>query len=145
MAPILAHWLVSYVRRLDAAGLFRDAALSGLKVVAAAQATCGEKFLEKMGCTIAPALLSGADRPQEMWKEGYVMLGFDAEGAASSACRIATLTGRMGSAARTRTPPARGTQSGASDSDVAEPTIARMLGGSAAQQFGVKLTQKVGG
>ena len=32
-----------------------------------------------------------------------------------------------------------------SQAHVAEPTIARMLGGNAAEQFGVQLVQKVGG
>jgi len=83
---------------------------------------------------------------EEMWAEGRVMLGFDAEermiqqlpddfaekivwgsryphhDTTSAWDAIETLT----------------------QADVAEPTIARMLGRNAAEQFGVELVQKVG-
>ena len=119
-------------------------------VVAHGKASWMEELLEKMeasGKTI-PLLNYYPVRtdPEEMWEEGRVMLGFDAEermiqqlpddfaakivwgsryphhDTTSAWDAIETLT----------------------KADVAEPTIARMLGGNAAEQFGVELVQKVG-
>ena len=152
IAPILSYWLDNH--------MFVASTLIGFTVmqryprmkvvVAHGKASWMEEVLEKMEASIRtiPLLNYYPVRTDvaEMWAEGHVMLGFDAEermiqqlpddfaakivwgsryphhDTTSAWDAIETLT----------------------QADVAEPTIARMLGGNAAEQFGVELVQKVG-
>jgi predicted TIM-barrel fold metal-dependent hydrolase len=120
-------------------------------VVAHGKGSWMEEVLEKMEAStrVIPLVHYYPVRtdPEEMWEEGHVMLGFDAEerliqklphdfaekviwgsryphhDTTSAWDAIQTLTG----------------------AGVEEATIARMLGGNVAQQLGLKLVQKVGG
>jgi hypothetical protein len=83
--------------------------------------------------------------PEEMWEEGHVMLGFDAEE------RLIQKLPRhfaekivWGSRyPQHDTTSAWDAIQALTQAHVAEPIIARMLGGNAAAQFGVQLVQKV--
>ncbi len=152
VAPILSPWLDNH--------MFVASTLIGftvmqrypkLKVVVAhGKASWMDEVLEKMEASTrtVPLLHYYPVRtdPEEMWEEGHVLLGFDAEerliqklphnfaekivwgsryphqDTTSAWDAIQTLT----------------------QAHVAEPTIARMLGGNAAAQFGITLVQKVG-
>ncbi|HEV8716487.1 MAG TPA: amidohydrolase family protein [Candidatus Binatia bacterium] len=152
VAPILSYWLDNH--------MFVASTLIGftvmqrypqLKVVMAhGKASWMEEVLEKMEAStrVVPLLHYYPVRTdvEEMWEEGHVLLGFDAEerlihklphifaekivwgsryphhDTTSAWDAIQTLT----------------------QAYVDEPTIARMLGGNAAAQFGVQLVQKVG-
>jgi predicted TIM-barrel fold metal-dependent hydrolase len=152
MSPILSHWLDNY--------LFVGSTLLGYSVmqrypkmkmvVAHGKATWMEEVLEKMEASTRtiPLLHYYPVRtdPEEMWKEGKVMLGFDAEerGIQRLPHRYAEKVVWGSRFPNQDTTSAWDAINALSGADVAEPTIARMLGGNAAQQFGVKLSQKVG-
>jgi len=150
VAPILSYWLDNH--------MFVASTLVGFTVmqrypkmkvvVAHGKASWMEEVLEKMEAStrVIPLLHYYPVRtdPEEMWKEGHVMLGFDAEerliqklphdfaekvvwgsryphhDTTSAWDAIQTLT----------------------RAEVEESTIARMMGGNAAEQFGVRLVQK---
>ena len=153
MSPILSHWLDNY--------LFVGSTLLGYSVmqrypkmkmvVAHGKATWMEEVLEKMEASTRtiPLLHYYPVRtdPEEMWKEGNVMLGFDAEerGIQRLPHRYAEKVVWGSRFPNQDTTSAWDAIDALSEADVAEPTIARMLGGNAAQQFGVKLSQRVGG
>ncbi|MGH7966850.1 MAG: amidohydrolase family protein [Candidatus Binatia bacterium] len=152
VAQILSPWLDNHM--FVAATLIGFTAMQRypqMKVVVAhGKASWMEEVLEKMeASTLAFPLLHYypvRTDPEEMWEEGKVLLGFDAEerliqkqphvfaekivwgsryphqDTTSAWDAIQTLT----------------------QARVDEPTLARMLGGNAAEQFGVKLVQKVG-
>src|SRR5580700_5944185 len=152
MSPILAHWLDNY--------LFVGSTMLGFSVmqrypkmkmvVAHGKATWMEEVLEKMEASTRTIPLMHfypvRTDPEEMWKEGHVMLGFDAEerGIQRLPHRYADKVVWGSRYPNQDTTSAWDAIKALSDSRVAEPTIARMLGGNAAQQFGVKLAQKVG-
>ena len=152
MSPILSYWLDNY--------LFVGSTLLGFSVmqrypkmkmvVAHGKATWMEEVLEKMEASTRtiPLLHYYPVRtdPEEMWKEGNVMLGFDAEerGVQRLPHRYADKVVWGSRYPNQDTTSAWDAINALSEADVAEPTIARMLGGNAAQQFGVKLSQRVG-
>jgi predicted TIM-barrel fold metal-dependent hydrolase len=120
-----------------------------LKVVVA-QASLMEEVIEKMEAStrVVPLLHYYPVRtdPEEMWEEGRVLLGFDAEERLIQ--RLPHLFAEKivwGSRY-----PHHDTTSAwdaialLTQAQVDDTSIARMLGGNAAEQFGVKLTQKVG-
>ena len=152
LSPILSYWLDNY--------LFVGSTLLGYSVmqrypkmkmvVAHGKATWMEEVLEKMEASTRtiPLLHYYPVRtdPEEMWKEGNVMLGFDAEerGVQRLPHRYAEKVVWGSRFPNQDTTSAWDAINALSEADVAEPTIARMLGGNAAQQFGVKLSQRVG-
>jgi predicted TIM-barrel fold metal-dependent hydrolase len=151
IAPILAPWLDNH--------MFVAAALIGFTVmqrypkmkvvVAHGKASWMEEVLEKMESSTRtiPLLHYYPVRTdvEEMWEEGHVMLGFDAEERL-----IRKLPGDFAEKVvwGSRYPHHDTTSAwdaieSLSAARVDEPIIARMLGGNAAEQFGVKLAQKV--
>ena len=152
LAPILSHWLDNH--------MFVASTLLGFTVmqrypkmkvvVAHGKASWMEEVLEKMEAStrVIPLLHTYpvSTDPEAMWEEGHVMLGFDAEerliqklphdfaakvvwgsryphhDTTSAWDAIALLT----------------------QANVEESHMARMLGGNAAQQFGIQLAQTVG-
>jgi predicted TIM-barrel fold metal-dependent hydrolase len=152
MAPILAQWLDNY--------MFVGSTLLGFSVmqrypkmkmvVAHGKATWMEEVLEKMEAstrTIPPLnFYPVRTDPEEMWKEGHVMLGFDAQerGIQRLPHRYADKVVWGSRYPNQDTTSAWDAIKMLADSRVAEPTMARMMGANAAEQFGVKLVQKVG-
>ncbi|MGH7933354.1 MAG: amidohydrolase family protein [Candidatus Binataceae bacterium] len=152
VSPILSSWLDNY--------LFVGSTLLGFSVmdrypkmkmvVAHGKATWMHEVLEKMEASTRtiPIVHFYPVRtdPEELWKEGQVMLGFDAEERGIQ--RLPHLYAEKivwGSRY-----PHQDTTSAwdaiaiLNEAHVDETTIARMLGGNAAEQFGVRLAQKVG-
>ena len=153
IAQILAPWLDNH--------MFVASTLIGFTVmerypkmkvvVAHGKASWMEEVLEKMeASTRATAALQHyypvSTEPEEMWEEGQVMLGFDAE---------ERLIQRLPDQFAKKVVwgsryPNQDTTSGwdaiqkLTQAQVGESTIARMLGGNAAEQFGIRLVQKVG-
>jgi hypothetical protein len=152
MSPILAHWLDNY--------LFVGSTMLGFSVmqrypkmkmvVAHGKATWMEEVLEKMEASTRTIPLMHfypvRTDPEQMWKEGHVMLGFDAEerGIQRLPHRYADKVVWGSRYPNQDTTSAWDAIKMLSESRVAEPTIARMLGANAAEQFSVKLSQKVG-
>jgi predicted TIM-barrel fold metal-dependent hydrolase len=152
IAPILSPWLDNH--------MFVASTLIGftvmqrypqLKVVVAhGKASWMEEVIEKMEAStrVVPLLHYYPVRtdPEAMWEEGHVLLGFDAEERLIQKLpHVFDKKIVWGS----RYP--HHDTTGAWDAiamltraQVAEPSIARMLGGNAAVQFGVKLVQQVG-
>jgi len=152
LAPILSSWLDNH--------MFVASTLIGFTVmqrypkmkvvVAHGKASWMEEVLEKMEAStrVIPLLHTYPVRtdPEAMWEEGHVMLGFDAEERLIQklphdfAAKVVwgsryphhdTTSAWDAIAMLTR-------------ANVEESLIARMLGGNAAQQFGIALVQKVG-
>jgi predicted TIM-barrel fold metal-dependent hydrolase len=152
VAPILSYWLDNH--------MFVASTLIGFTVmqrypkmkvvVAHGKASWMEEVLEKMEAStrVIPLLHSYPVRtdPEEMWEEGHVMLGFDAEERLIQklphdfAAKVVwgsryphhdTTSAWDAIAMLTR-------------ANVEESLIARMLGGNAAHQFGIELVQTVG-
>jgi len=151
IAPILAPWLDNH--------MFVAAALIGFTVmqrypkmkvvVAHGKASWMEEVLEKMESSTRtiPLLHYYPVRTdvEEMWEEGHVMLGFDAEERL-----IRKLPDDFAEKVvwGSRYPHHDTTSAWdaielLSAARIDEPIMARMLGGNAAEQFGVKLAQKV--
>lgn len=151
LAPVISPWLDNH--------MFVGAALIGftvmqryprMKVVMAhGKASWMEEVLEKMEASAltTPLLHKYPVRtdPEEMWEEGEVMLGFDAE---------ERLIQRLpddfeakivwGSHyPRQEATTAWDAIAKLSGAGIGQPTIARMLGGNAASQFGITLKQAV--
>jgi predicted TIM-barrel fold metal-dependent hydrolase len=152
VAPILSHWLDNH--------MFVASTLIGFTVmqrypqlrvvVAHGKASWMEEVLEKMEASTRtiPLLHYYPVRtdPKEMWEEGQVMLGFDAEERL-----IQKLPHNFAAKVvwGSRYPHHDATSAwdaiqALAQAHVAEATMARMLGGNAADQFGVQLVQKVG-
>jgi predicted TIM-barrel fold metal-dependent hydrolase len=152
LAPILSYWLDNH--------MFVASTLIGFTVmqrypkmrvvVAHGKASWMEEVLEKMEAStrVIPLLHTYPVRtdPEEMWEEGHVMLGFDAEERLIQklphdfAAKVVwgsryphhdTTSAWDAIAMLTR-------------ANVEESLMARMLGGNAAQQFGIALVQTVG-
>jgi predicted TIM-barrel fold metal-dependent hydrolase len=150
MAPILSGWLDNHMFAASVLiGFTVMQRFPGMKVVlAGGKASWMEEVLEKMeaSCRVIPLLHKYPVRTdvEEMWEEGNVMLGFDAEERfiqrmpedfvekvvwgsrypqhdTTSAHEAIAMLKRAG---------------------VADATIARMMGENAALQFGVELLQK---
>lgn len=152
IAPILSYWLDNH--------MFVASTLIGYTVmqrypdmkivVAHGKASWMEEVLEKMEASTKTILLVHhypvRTDTEELWKEGHVMLGFDAE---------ERLIQRLPHDYEEKvvwgsryphddTTSAWDAIEALTKADVEEPLIARMLGGNAAEQFGIKLAQKVG-
>jgi len=151
MAPILAQWLDNY--------MFVGSTLLGFSVmqrypkmkmvVAHGKATWMEEVLEKMEAstrTVPPLhFYPVRTDPEKMWKEGRVMLGFDAEerGIQRLPHRYADKVVWGSRYPQQDTTSAWDAIRMLSEARVAEPTIAQMMGANAAEQFGVKLVKKI--
>ena len=117
--------------------------------VAHGKASWMEEVLEKMEAStrVVPLLHYYPVRTdvEEMWEEGHVMLGFDAEE------RLIQKLPHHFSAKivwGSRYPHHDTTSAwdaikALSQANVDEPTLARMFGGNAAEQFGIKLVQAI--
>ena len=152
LAPILSNWLDNH--------MFVASTLIGFTVmqrypkmkvvVAHGKASWMEEVLEKMEAStrVIPLLHYYPVRtdPEEMWQEGHVMLGFDAEERLIQklpqdfAAKVV-----WGSRyPHHDTTSAWDAIAMLSRANVPESLMARMLGGNAAQQFGIDLAQTVG-
>jgi predicted TIM-barrel fold metal-dependent hydrolase len=152
VSPILSYWLDNY--------LFVASTLLGFSVmeryprlklvVAHGKATWMNEVLEKMEASVKTTPLMRfypvSTDPEEVWKQGRVMLGFDADELGiqrlphhyvdkiiwGSRYPHQDTTSAWDAIASLR------------EAHVDEATIARMLGRNAAEQFGIRLLQKTG-
>ncbi len=152
LAPVISNWLDNH--------MFVASALIGFTVmqrypqmrvvVAHGKASWMEEVLEKMEASsrVIPLLHHYPVRtdPEEMWEEGQVMLGFDAEERL-----IQKLTNHFAEKVvwGSRYPNHDSTSAWDAietlrNADVEDDAIARMLGQNAAQQYGVELRSMVG-
>ena len=152
VAPVLSHWLDNH--------MFVASTLIGFTVmqrypqmkvvVAHGKASWMEEVIEKMEASTrtVPLLHYYPVRtdPEEMWEEGHVMLGFDAEERLIQKLphQFAEKIVWGSRYPHHDTTSAWDAIQALTQAYVDEPTIARMLGGNAAEQFGVHLVQKVG-
>jgi predicted TIM-barrel fold metal-dependent hydrolase len=152
VAPVLSHWLDNH--------MFVASTLIGFTVmqrypqmkvvVAHGKASWMEEVLEKMEASTKTIPLLHAypvrTDPEEMWEEGHVLLGFDAEERLIQKLPHAFAEKIVWGSRYPHqdTTSAWDAIQSLTQAQVTEPTIARMLGGNAAEQFGVKLVQKVG-
>ena len=152
IAPILSPWMDNH--------MFVASTLIGytvmqrypeMKVVVAhGKASWMEEVLEKMEAStrVIPLLHYYPVRtdPEEMWEEGHVMLGFDAEERMIQELPhdFANKVVWGSRYPNDDTTSAWDAIEALSRADVEESIIARMLGGNAAQQYGIELVQKVG-
>ncbi len=152
LSPILSYWLDNY--------LFVASTLLGygvmnryptLKaVVAHGKATWMEEVLEKFEASTRVIALQHyyplRTDAEDMWEEGHVMLGFDADerGARKLPERYSEKVVWGSRYPHDDTTSAWDAIEMLTESGVAEPVIARMMGGNAAEQFGIELVQTVG-
>lgn len=152
LAPAISNWLDNH--------MFVASALIGFTVmqryprmkvvVAHGKASWMEEVLEKMEAStrVIPLLHHYPVRtdPEEMWEEGQVMLGFDAEERlirklphlfAEKVVWASHYPNQDTTTAWEAIETLR-------NSDINDATIARMMGGNAAQQYGVRIQQTVG-
>jgi predicted TIM-barrel fold metal-dependent hydrolase len=119
-------------------------------VVAHGKASWMEEVLEKMESSsrTIPLLHYYPVRTdtEEMWEEGQVMLGFDAEERLIQKLPESFVEKIVWGSRYPQhdTTSAWDAINKLIEANVAEATIARMMGGNAAQQFGVRLVQKIG-
>lgn len=152
IAPVLSNWLDNHM--FVASTLIGFTVMQrypNMKVVVAhGKASWMEEVLEKMeASTRVIALLHTFPvrvDPEEMWAEGNVMLGFDAEERLIQKLPhdFAEKVVWGSRYPHQDTTSAWDAIQALSDADVGESNIARMLGHNAAQQFGIELAQKVG-
>jgi uncharacterized protein len=151
VSPILSYWLDDY--------LFVGSTLLGFSVmdrypkmkmvVAHGKATWMHEVLEKMEAstrTIPPVhVYPVRTDPEEMWKEGRVMLGFDADerGIQRLPHHYADKIVWGSRYPHQDTTSAWDAIARLSEVNVDEATIARMLGTNAAEQFGIELVNKI--
>ena len=152
IAPVLSNWLDNH--------MFVASTLIGFTVmqrypnmkmvVAHGKASWMEEVLEKMEAStrVIPLLHTFPVRvdPEEMWEEGNVMLGFDAEERLIQKLPhdFAEKIVWGSRYPHQDTTSAWDAIQALSSADIGDSTIARMLGHNAAQQFGIELAQKVG-
>lgn len=152
LSPILAYWLDNY--------LFVASTLLGygvmhryptMKVVVShGKATWMEEVLEKFEASTRVIALQHyypvRTDAEEMWEEGHVMLGFDADerGVRKLPERYSGKVVWGSHYPHDDTTSAWEAIEMLTQSEVAESHIARMMGGNAAEQFGVPLQHKVG-
>lgn len=151
-APILSHWLDNHM--FVASSLIGFTVMQrfpNMKVVVAhGKASWMEEVLEKMEASTrtVPLLNYYPVRTdvEKMWEEGHVMLGFDAEERLIQRLphQFAEKIVWGSRYPHQDTTSAWDAIQQLTHAQVDEPTIARMLGGNAAAQFGIKLVQKVG-
>jgi predicted TIM-barrel fold metal-dependent hydrolase len=152
MAPILSYWLDNHLFAASTLiGYTVMQRFPGMKVVLAhGKASWMEEVLEKMEASsrVIPLLHHYPVRtdPEEMWEEGNVMLGFDAEERL-----IRKLPGDFADKVvwGSRYPQHDTTSAwdaidALTRSNVPDELIARMMGGNAARQFAVELPEPVG-
>jgi predicted TIM-barrel fold metal-dependent hydrolase len=152
-AAILAPWLDNHMFVASTLiGFTVMQRFPNMKVVVAhGKASWMEEVLEKMEASTrtVPLLNYYPVRTdvEEMWKEGHVMLGFDAEERLIQKLphQFAEKIVWGSRYPHQDTTSAWDAIQRLTQAQVDEPTIARMLGGNAAEQFGIKLVQKVGG
>jgi predicted TIM-barrel fold metal-dependent hydrolase len=119
-------------------------------VVAHGKASWMEEVLEKMEAStrVIPLLHTYPVRtdPEEMWEEGHVMLGFDAEERLIQKLPhdFAEKVVWGSRYPHHDTTSAWDAIEMLTQANVEESLMASMLGGNAAQQFGIELVQKVG-
>lgn len=152
-ASILAPWLDNHM--FVASSLIGFTVMQrfpNMKVVVAhGKASWMEEVLEKMEASTrtVPLLNYYPVRTdvEEMWEEGHVMLGFDAEERLIQRLphQFAEKIVWGSRYPHQDTTSAWDAIQTLTQANIDEPTIARMLGGNAAEQFGIKLVQKVGG
>ncbi len=151
IAPILSPWLDNH--------MFVGSTLIGFTVmqrypqmkvvVAHGKASWMEEVLEKMEAStrVVPLLHYYPVRTdvEEMWEEGHVMLGFDAEERLIQKLphQFAEKIIWGSRYPHHDTTSAWDAIKALQQANVDEPTLARMFGGNAAEQFGIKLVQKV--
>jgi predicted TIM-barrel fold metal-dependent hydrolase len=152
LAPILSYWLDNH--------MFVASTLIGFTVmqryprmkvvVAHGKASWMEEVLEKMEAStrVIPLLHTYPVRtdPEEMWEEGHVMLGFDAEERLIQKLPhdFAEKVVWGSRYPHHDTTSAWDAIEMLTQANVPESLMARMLGGNAAQQFGIALVQTVG-
>jgi predicted TIM-barrel fold metal-dependent hydrolase len=152
LSPVLAYWLDNY--------LFVASTLLGygvmhryptLKVVVAhGKATWMEEVLEKFEAStrVIPLLHHYPVRTdaEAMWEEGHVMLGFDADerGVRKLPERYSAKVVWGSRYPHDDTTSAWDAIDMLTQANVPDSDLARMLGGNAAQQFGIALVQTVG-
>ena len=151
VAAVLSHWLDNH--------MFVASTLIGFTVmqrypqmkviVAHGKASWMEEVLEKMEAStrVVPLLHYYPVRTdvEEMWEEGHVMLGFDAEERLIQKLpqQFAEKIVWGSRYPHHDTTSAWDAIKTLKQANVDEPTIARMVGGNAAEQFGVKLVQSI--
>ena len=153
LAPILSHWLDNHMFvALQLDRLYRDAAVSEHEGGSGArQSLVDGRSVRKDGSLYADVPLLNyypvRTDVEEMWEEGHVMLGFDAEERLIQQLphQFAEKIVWGSRYPHQDTTSAWDAIKSLTQANVDEPTIARMLGGNAAEQFGIKLVQKVGG
>ncbi len=152
IAPVISPWLDGH--------MFVGAALIGYTImqrypnmkvtVAHSKASWMEEVLEKMEASALTIPLLHAypvrTDPEEMWEEGEVMLGFDAEERLIQKLPddYAEKIVWGSHYPRQETTSAWDAIDKLAEAGVDDATIARMLGGNAAAQFGITLSQSVG-
>ncbi len=151
LSPILAYWLDNYMFvgvMLAFALLSRYPAIK--LVVAHGKATWMEEVLEKMEASTKVIALQHyypvRTDPEELWEDSHAMLGFDADerGVQQLPDRYSEKVVWGSRYPHHDTTSAWDAIQTLTRADVGEATIARMLGGNAAQQYGIELGQKVG-
>ena len=151
LSPILAYWLDNYIFvgvMLAFALLSRYPAIK--LVMAHGKATWMEEVLEKMEASTKVIALQHyypvRTDPEELWEESHAMLGFDADerGVQQLPERYSEKVVWGSRYPHHDTTSAWDAIQTLTKADVGETTIARMLGGNAAEQYGIDLVQKVG-
>ena len=151
LSPILAYWLDNYMFvgvMLAFSLLTRYPTIK--MVVAHGKATWMEEVLEKVEASTKVIALQHfypvRTDPEEMWEESHAMLGFDADerGVQQLPERYSEKVVWGSRYPHHDTTSAQEAIETLTNADVSESVIARMLGGNAAQQYGIELEHKVG-
>ncbi len=150
VAPILSYWLDNHMFAASSLiGFTIMQRYPNMKVVMAhGKASWMEEVLEKMEAStrVVPLLHHYPVRtdPEEMWEEGRVMLGFDAEERlVQKLPQVFANKVVWGSRyPHHDTASAWDAIQKLTDADVADTTIARMMGRNGAKQFGISLAQR---
>jgi predicted TIM-barrel fold metal-dependent hydrolase len=152
IAPILAPWLDNHM--FVSSSLIAFTVMQrfpNLKVVVAhGKASWMEEVIEKMEASTRTIPLAHfypvRTDPEVMWEEGHVLLGFDAEERLIRKLPQ-QFDGKIVWGSRYPqhdTTSAWDAIASLSEANIDDATLSRMLGSTAADQFGIRLTQKVG-
>lgn len=151
LSPIIANWLDSYMFVGVMLAFSLTTRYPGIKlVVAHSKATWMEEVLEKVEASTKTIALHHyypvRTDTEELWKESHAMLGFDADerGIQRMPERYSEKIVWGSRYPHHDTTSAWDAVETLSRANVGESTIARMMGGNAAAQFGINLVQKVG-
>ncbi|MBV8360336.1 MAG: hypothetical protein JO189_20750 [Deltaproteobacteria bacterium] len=152
LSPILSYWLDNYL--FVASTLLGFSVVDGSPkkkmVVAHGKATWMHEVLEKMEASTRTIPLVHfypvRTDPEEMWKEGRVMIGFDADERGIQRLPHHYADKIVWGSRYPHQDTTTGWDAIAqlSEAHVDEATIERMLGANAAEQFGIKLVQQAG-